>query len=378
MKQMTKIEDTNRAKLACRVLAATFLLIGSGCNVLSTSVSSIPNTDGLTNSREYIAATGDASLCNVETPLADLPPAELTKTSLPTYRIEQPDILLIDAIRLVPKDPYFIQSLDILQIVVAGALPEQPIAGQYQVEPNGVVNLGPSYGPVRLEGLTTEEAADAIARQLKAVLTQPDVAVTLLQASGLQQIAGEHLVGPDGNINLGIYGSVYVAGLTIEQARAAVECKLSEFFGNPKVSIDVFAYNSKRYYIITEGPAFGDQVVTLPITGNETVLDAIAAIGGVSAISNSKIWISRPAPPGVTCDQVLPVDWDAITRGANTSTNYQILPGDRVFIAADRLVALDSVIGRLITPFERIFGFALLGGQTIQVLQRFPEGQFGL
>ena len=128
--------------------------------------------------------------------------------------------------------------------------------------------------------------------------------------------------------------------------------------------------------MITEGPAYGDQVVRLPITGNETVLDAIATIGGISSISNSKIWISRPAPHGVGCDQVLPVNWDAISRGANTSTNYQILPGDRVFVAADRLVAFDSVLGRLITPFERIFGFALLGGQTIQVLQRFPEGRF--
>jgi protein involved in polysaccharide export with SLBB domain len=308
---------------------------------------------------------------------SQLPPAELSKMSLPTYRIEPPDILVIDAIRLVPKSPYYIQSLDILQIVVAGSLPEQPIAGQYQVEANGVVHLGPSYGPVKLEGLTTEEASDAISRQLRGVLTEPEVAVTLLQASGLQQIAGEHLVGPDGTINLGVYGSVYAAGLTIEQTRAAVECQLSENFDAPKVSIDVFAYNSKVYYIIIEGPGAADQVVRVQVTGNETVLDAISNIGGLSQLSSSKLWISRPAPHGVGCDQVLPIDWDAITRGANTSTNYQILPGDRLFVAADRLVVLDSFISRLTTPFERIFGFALLGGQSVQVLQRFPEGRFG-
>ncbi len=359
-----------------RVLVLLGIAFTSGCNVLSTQVHSIPNTYGITESRESIAASGDPSACEREADPALAPPAELNKMSLPAYRVEPPDVLLIDAIRLVPKDPYFIQSLDILNIVVAGALPEQPIAGQYQVESNGVVNLGPSYGPVKLEGLTTDEAADAIARQLRSILNQPEVAVTLLQASGMQQIAGEHLVGPDGNINLGVYGSVYISGMTLDQARAAIEQKLSEYFDAPRVSVDVFAYNSKVYYIITEGPAFGDQVVRVPITGNETVLDAISNIGGVANISSSKMWISRPAPHTVGCDQVLPIDWDSITRGANTATNYQLMPGDRIFIAADRLVAIDTVIARLTTPFERIFGFSLLAGQTVQVLQRFPEGRF--
>ena len=380
-KETTKCTSSagRRSSILVCWLVGCASLLSTGCNVLSTQSMSIPNTYGITEGREAIAASGDPSLCAADVPEEDLPPAELRKMSLPTYRIEPPDVLLIDAIRLVPKSPYFIQSLDVLQIVVAGALPEQPIAGQYQVEAAGTVNLGPSYGVVKLEGLSIDEATDAITRQLRSVLTEPEVAVSLLQASGLQQIAGEHLVGPDGTINLGIYGSAYIAGMTLEQARDAVEEQLREFFDDPQISMDVFAYNSKVYYIITEGPAFGDQVVRLPVTGNETVLDAMSNIGGISSLSSSKMWISRPAPTcsnGTQCDQVLPIDWDAITRGANTCTNYQILPGDRVFVAADRLVALDSVISRVLTPFERLFGFALLGGQTIQVLQRFPGGLF--
>ncbi len=374
--KMNQSPRTIRHRLAIGFLLAV-VLNSTGCSLLSTQVSSIPNTDGITGGLEATAARGGASQNNMGTPENNLPPAELSKMSLPPYRIEPPDVLLIDAIRLVPKEPYFIQSLDILQIVVAGTEADQPIAGQYQVEPSGLVNLGPSYGSIRLEGLTTDEASDAIARQLQSVLQSSEVAVTLLQAAGLQQIAGEHIVGPDGMINLGIYGSAYVTGMTLEQARAAVECKLSEEFSNPKISVDVYAYNSKWYYIITEGPAYGDQSVRLPVTGNETVLDAVSSVGGLSSLSSSKMWVARPAPHGVGCDQVLPIDWDAITRGANTSTNYQLLPGDRLFIAADRLVAFDTIIGRIIQPFERILGFSLLGGQTIQVLQRFPEGRFG-
>ena len=32
---------------------------------------------------------------------------------------------------------------------------------------------------------------------------------------------------------------------------------------------------------------------------------------------------------------MLVVDWEGITKGANTTTNYQLLPGDRLFIATN-------------------------------------------
>jgi polysaccharide export outer membrane protein len=366
-----------RANWYATALVAAALAGSTGCQVLSTQVRGVADPAPVTNGLASVAATGDAGSCQAycqgEPPLR--PPAELAKVSLPTYRIEPPDVLLIDAVRVAPKDPYFISPLDILQIVVAGTLPEEPIAGAYQVDPTGQVNLGPSYGTVKLEGLTLDEGTDAITRHLSPVLTQPRVAVLLLQSAGQQQIAGEHLVGPDGTINLGIYGGVYLAGLTVEEARQAIEKHLSQFFSEPRVSVDVFAYNSKVYYIISEGAGLGDQVVRVPITGNETVLDAISQIGGISRLSSARMWISRPAPYCTNCDQILPIDWDAITRGANTATNYQLLPGDRIFLAEDRMVALDSLISKLLNPFERMFGFTLLGAQTIQTLQRFPEGR---
>jgi polysaccharide export outer membrane protein len=80
----------------------------------------------------------------------------------------------------------------------------------------------------------------------------------------------------------------------------------------------------------------GDNVVRAPITGNESVLDVLAKSGGFGLLPSKRIWISRPAPNGVGVAQELPVDWDAITRDADTATNYQILPGDRIFIAAEK------------------------------------------
>ena len=228
---------------------------------------------------------------------------------------------------------------------------------------------------MKIQGLAVGEAARAVEQQLNRVLQQPEVSVSLLQAAGQQEIAGEHLVARDGTVNLGVYGSVYVTGMTIQEARTTIERHLSQYLELPSIALDVLSYNSKVYYVITEGAGFGDTVIRVPVTGNETVLDAVATVGGISRLSNNKkIWIARPAPASDGCDQILVVDWEGITKGANTATNYQLLPGDRLFIAEDRMIAMDSAVAKLTAPFERMFGFTLLGAQTVQVLQRFPGG----
>ncbi|OHB74802.1 MAG: hypothetical protein A2W31_18730, partial [Planctomycetes bacterium RBG_16_64_10] len=277
-------------------------------------------------------------------------PRELAKVSLPPYVIEPPDILLIDVVKIVPKPPHFIDTFDVLNISVAGTLLEQPIAGPVQVGPDGRVDLGPSYGKVKVLGMTIDEARTAILRHLQQILQEPVVSVAMIQSAGAQQIAGEHLVQPDGTVNLGTYGSVYVAGLTIAEARQAIAEQLAQYLESPKVIVDVFSYNSKVYYLITEGAGAGDNVVRVPITGNETVLDAISQIGGLSQLSSKQIWISRPAPNGVGCEQILQVNWNDITRGASTATNYQLMPGDRLFIAEDTLMALDTLVGKVTRP----------------------------
>jgi len=358
--------------LICQLGCAGFASRNRGVNNIGVVTQGLIGGPMADNGEGYCRADG----CHPGEPNPLRPPAELAKVSLPAYRIEPPDVLLINAVRMVPLEPYFIQTTDVLQIVVAGALPEQPIAGNYQVESSGIVNLGPSYGPVKIAGLSMGEAHDTIVRHLSQVLQVAEVSISLLQVSGQQQIAGEHLVGPDGTINLGIYGSVYIAGRTVAEAREIVERHLRQYMSDAKIALDVLAYNSKVYYIVTEGAGFGDRVVRLPITGNETVLDAISQIGGLQQTSSTKMWISRPSPHGANCDQVLPVNWASVTAGGATSTNYQLLPGDRLFIAEDRVMAIENAISRVLNPVERVFGFSLLGSQTIQSLQRFPEGRF--
>jgi len=343
-------------------LVAAIYLVGTGCRMVEG-----PQIEG----KLPVEFRGQDSAATLPPQAA---PRELEKVSLPPYLIEPPDILLIDLVKTIPKPPYRLESLDVLQVIVGGTLLDQPIAGVYPIEPGGMVNFGPAYGSVKVAGLSVEEAELAIKRKLEPILQQPEVSVSLSQTAGQQQVIGEHLLGADGMVNLGTYGSVYVAGMRLDEARAKIEKHLEAYLEAPKISIDVLAYNSKVYYIITDGAGQGDRVIRVPVTGNETVLDAIAQVGGLTQLSSKEIWIARPAPGNSGFDQILPVNWSDITRGGLTATNYQILPGDRIFVAGDRMMELNSFASKVIAPFERALGFLLLGSQTLQAIQRFPKG----
>ena len=297
-------------------------------------------------------------------PIYETMPKELSKVVLPEYVIEPPDILSIEGIHIIPKAPYSLRVLDVLNVqVFSELLPGDEIGGSYVVEPGGVITLGGRYGVVKVAGLTAEQAKEAIIARLSEHLDAPEASVVLGQISGAQNVTGQFLVGPDGTITLGSYGQVSVVGRTLNQAKAEVEAFLSQHLEDPVISMHVHAYNSKVYYIVLQGAGLGDGVYRLPITGNDTVLDAISQIQGLEQVSSKKIWVARPARTSGQV-KILPVDYFAMTERGVTETNYQLLPGDRVFIAEDKLVAFDTSVAKFTAPLERIMGFTLLGTGT--------------
>jgi polysaccharide biosynthesis/export protein len=220
------------------------------------------------------------------------------------------------------------------------------------------------------------------------VVEPPDLLIVeVLEALPGRPISGERLVRPDGKISLSFYGDVYVAGLTMPEVKEKIVLHLRKFLsdellgliehdgetgdvkldksGKPimvdpkdtdRVFVDVTAYNSKNYYIL------GDVLIPgkLPITGNETVLDAIEFAGGLMpTAAPQNIRLVRPAPPGACCEQVLPINLAAITSGGDPATNYQIMPNDRIVVYRDPIVRITVFIDRLAAPFQTVLGSML-------------------
>jgi polysaccharide export outer membrane protein len=187
----------------------------------------------------------------------------------------------------------------------------------------------------------------------------------------VQPISGRFLVAPDGAVGLGYWGRAQLSGLTLEQAGTVIRNQvvqneaLRRFGTKPEslvVIVDVVAYNSKQYYVIFDGGGFGEQLYRFPVTGSETVLDALSNVYGLNDIASKRnIWVARRTPHAGQAWQILPVDWVGITQHGITATNYQILPGDRIYVKAQKLVAIDRALARIIAPIERLAGITLLG-----------------
>ncbi len=212
------------------------------------------------------------------------------------------------------------------------------------------------------------------------VVEPPDIiAVEVLEALPGRPITGERLVRPDGKISLGFYGEIYVAGLTTTEIKAKVVLRLREFVSDEllgltlldistgeykriepedssRVFVDITSYNSKVYYVQGDVGVPG----RLPITGNETVLDAIQYAGGLTPTASVvNVRLVRPAPPGACCEQTLPVNLAAIINAGDSTTNYQLMPGDRLVVYRDPIVRTTIFIDRLAAPFNSVLNTIL-------------------
>src|SRR5262249_42780711 len=332
MKELPMTETTPvSAPSSKTLLRASFLTVVAACLA----------GEGCCISRELRQTAVDAACTDI--------PTEMQKVSIPVYRVEAPDILSIEAVNNIRPASDLLRAGDELVIRVRNTLPIDPmgdpvqndfktINGVYRVQTDGTVDLGPEYGSVVVEGITLKEAKLAIDKHLRdeAGLNDPKVAVSLPNVNGKQLISGEHLIRPDGTVSLGVYGSVYVNGMTLEEVKAAVEEHLTNYIHQPEMQVDVLAYNSKVIYVITDGGGNGAAISKIPFTGNETVLDAIAQIDGLPDVAAyNNMWVARPGPHGSDVTQKMYVDWRAVTQDAVTTTNYQLLPGDRIFVKAD-------------------------------------------
>ncbi len=79
----------------------------------------------------------------------DETPRELYKAALPEYRIEPPDILSIEAVRLLPSPDYTLHVQDVVTVAVFVSA-ETPLfnvdPAEFVVGIDGTIDLGPTYG----------------------------------------------------------------------------------------------------------------------------------------------------------------------------------------------------------------------------------------
>jgi len=91
----------------------------------------------------------------------------------------------------------------------------------------------------------------------------------------------------DGTISMPLIGAVKMAGLTTDQAAAAIKAKLKDgYLVNPQVSVSIEARVRRSVTVL--GQAQNPGVFELPANRRLTVVEAIGMAGGATRIANTK------------------------------------------------------------------------------------------
>ncbi len=166
------------------------------------------------------------------------------------------------------------------------------------------------------------------------------------------QLPSDLTVQQEGTIDLGTYGRLQVAGRSIPEIQQQVQFAVTQReakrrqsriglashngqapreFDEPEdlgVTVRLVSQERGVVYVMGEVNAPG----SYPIVGSETVLDALITAGGLSDRANDhKIILTRPQATGQP-RIILPVCYQQVLQLGDTATNYQLQPGDRIFV----------------------------------------------
>jgi polysaccharide export outer membrane protein len=159
----------------------------------------------------------------------------------------------------------------------------------------------------------------------------------------------ERRVSERGTIDLPLLGDFDVTGLTAMQLRERLETTLlARFVNRANVSVVIKEFSNKPVSIVGAVLRPG----SLNISGRWTLLQAIAAAGGLSGAAGKKIYVLRSANNGLT--DTLEVPTDELFQSGSPMWNIPIFPSDVVNVPPRQPVTV-FCIGEVKTPGAQQF-----------------------
>jgi polysaccharide export outer membrane protein len=187
----------------------------------------------------------------------------------------------------------------------------------------------------------------------------------------LEEISDQDIYRVDmrGNLNLPVAGRVYVYGMTVEQAEAEIEKRLSSVLRDPEVTISVTGFRPQPVSVL--GAVRNPGVVQ--IIGRKTLFEVLSLAGGLNVDAGNIIKVTRakrygPLPLASVVDdttgeyRVAELSVRDVMTAKSPEENIIILPHDVISVPKADLV---YVIGAV----HKVGGFVLSEREKISALQ---------
>ena len=187
-------------------------------------------------------------------------------------------------------------------------------------------------------------------------------------------------LGNNGDLYLPLIDYVHLAGLTVEEAQALIEKRLSDggFVKNPHVTLNVDQSVSQGASLLGEVARPG----VYPIIGEPRLLDVISAAGGFTASAGQSITVTHrnqsDKPVTVPLSRKLT---------DNPASNIAVSPGDTILVHKADVVYVVGEVGRpsgFLMDSENLTvlkAIALAGGTTriakmngVKIIRKGPNG----
>lgn len=172
---------------------------------------------------------------------------------------------------------------------------------------------------------------------------KPGSGDSLLFSQTNSQLTGV-FVDANGNVVFPLVGNIKVSGLTTYQAQNLFAQKLSDYIRNPKVSVQITAFNSQRVNVIGEVAMQGSRALTdRPLT----ILDAINLSGGIKSDSANagKIYVIRGG-----IDKDIKVFWLNATSPQSLllAQRFHLANNDIVYVAPAGVTTWARVVNQVL------------------------------
>lgn len=252
-------------------------------------------------------------------------------------------LLVQKELAITPLDTYTVEIADTVSVEPVSFDATIRLPGDQVVKPDGTISLG-EFGRYHANGKTVEQMQLEIQAQIDEQL-RSNLEIEFAKQEA-QRVAEELEAEKEADLDAvddddDADDDEEDEDLTPElestreesrrkRARREFERRLDEQLNQNRVSVRMTNWESKKIYVLGDVNSPG----SFQYIGNETVLDALIEAGGLGNNANRhNIIVSRPSSCG-SCRTVMKVCYDQVVQLGDASTNYQLLPGDRVFVSS--------------------------------------------
>jgi polysaccharide export outer membrane protein len=141
-----------------------------------------------------------------------------------------------------------------------------------------------------------------------------------------KDMSADVVVRPDGKISLPLLNDMQAAGFTPDQLRANIMKAATKFVQEPNTTVVVKEIHSRKVYVtgmVVKGGPF-------PLSGDMTVMQAIALAGGLQEYADSKNIVIIRKEGGR--ERYFKFNYKDVLKQKNVEQNLLLKPGDTVVV----------------------------------------------